>query len=80
MAQNATIEIELQSNLTFLKKKYTTGTSIIICDILAVISAILSCSIFQKICNGSCCIPANMKLAENIIPNGIHRIKYGLEV
>jgi len=63
-----------------LKNKYTTGISIVSCDNLAVMSVILSCSIFQNICNGSCCIPASIKLAENIIQNGIHRIKYGLDV
>ena len=75
-AQNAIIEIELPSNLTSLKNIYTTGINIASCDNLAVINVILSCSIFQKICNGSCWIPASIKLAEKTNQNGNHRIRY----
>ena len=56
-----------------LKNRYTTGTNMANCVSLAVISAMLSFSIFQKICNGNCWIPANMKLAEKKSPNGNHQ-------
>ena len=49
-------------------------------EILASVKAILTCFIPRYNCSGSCKIPAVMKLAENIIPNGNHRIKYGLLV
>ena len=61
---------------TCLKNKYTTGIRIAICESLTVIKEILNHFIFQKICKGNCCIPANIKLAENIIPKGSHRIMY----
>ena len=80
IAQKAIIETVLQSNWTFLNIKYTTGINMINCDNLAVIRLILRYFIFQNICKGSCCIPANIKLAENIIPKGIHRTRYGLDV
>ena len=48
--------------------------------ILAIISHILRSFILQNNCNGSCSIHAAIKLAEKIIPNGNHRIIYGLDV
>ena len=43
--------------------------------ILANTKPILSCSIFQNNWRGSCTIPAAIKVAENAIPIGSHRMR-----
>jgi len=55
-------------------------TNIIIWLTLANINPILRSFILQNNCSGSCSIHAAIKLAEKIIPNGIHRIRYGFDV
>gem|GEM_PF-2697054 len=58
----------------------TTSTIVIICAILATVSAILTCFIHRYSCSGSCKIPAIMKLAEKTMPSGKPRTKYGFAV
>jgi len=62
------------------KMIYNAITKMLSWEILANVSQILTCSIFRKSCNGSCKIPAVMKLAEKTIPSGSHRTRYGLAV
>lgn len=63
-----------QSNLTHLKIKYTVGNNTANCDNLATINDQLNLFIFQKSCNGNCCIHTNILLAEYNIASGNHRI------
>jgi len=79
--QNAVIDFGFQLvKSTFGNKTNKVITNIIIWLTLANINPILRSFILQNNCSGSCSIHAAIKLAEKIIPNGIHRIRYGFDV
>ena len=78
--QKARIESAHPSKVMLRNHRYTTAASTHNCPILAAIKPILSCSIFQNNCRGSWVIHDPINIAENIIPNGNHRTRYGLLV